>query len=138
MLYCQINSRRLIAFYLMKKLHPGLYKTYYQSPEYMPYEKLSQYHGCRLQWQLLHQGVRENIPKAIKTLLYIKFVSPIKGYWYRFKYHFLKIPIVWYTGKNKGTFTLKCIPPTNEDKKCNMVWEKCVKIGLHNYKEYKI
>ena len=60
--------------------------------------------------------------KRIKQYLRIRRLGNLI---YRFKYHVLKIPIVWYTGRNKGLFVLTGKPDFNRP----LIWTKHVLKG---------
>lgn len=89
----------------------------------IPYEKLSSYYTLQLQSQIACHGL--TWVKVVKIIWQYYVKSPVKGYWYRFKHNVLGIPIIWYNGKNKGTYTMLGKPPTEKQRK-NMVWTKHV------------
>lgn len=89
----------------------------------IPYEKLSSYYGLKLQVQMAIHNM--TWAKVIKIVWRHYVVSILNGYWYRFKHNLLGISIVWYNGKNKGTYTMLDKPPTIKQRK-NMVWTKHV------------
>lgn len=109
-------KKHIYLYYWFGGKIPAAFKT-----DKMPYEKLSSYYALKLQSQIA--CIDLTWYKIVKIMLQHYITSSIKGYWYRFKYNLLGISIIWYDGKNKGTYTMLGKSP--KDKK-NMVWTKHV------------
>lgn len=91
--------------------------------KFISFEQLSHYYTVLLQTQIATSNL--TWCKFIKALLKHYIVSPIKGYWYKFKYNIIGIPIIWYTGYKKGTFINSSKLPVDKN---NMKWTKHVLI----------
>jgi hypothetical protein len=91
----------------------------------VPYENLSSVYAKRLQCQIHAEHVRKHPWKTLYQLSVGKIISRIKGWHYRIKYNVFKMPIIWYEGRNSGTFICAGKP----DFKRPLKWTKVTMIG---------
>lgn len=101
--------------------------------KYIPYEKLSAHYWLIVQNQIMRQYAKEHPYKVLYSLTIGRLISTIEGWAYRFKRYVLKIPIIWYVGRNKGTMINAGKPNFIKPVK----WTKCIVIGK-KYSEIEV